>query len=274
MKINKVVHQTGPFKSLEEFPVSLKKIYFNNKIKNPTYNFIYYNDEDCDKIIKEFDELVYRAYNMLIPTAYKADIFRMVILYLHGGIYGDFSQEFIKPLSSFINHNLDIILIENFEICFIASCSKNEIIRYILKHQVNNILNKNYGNSKLDITGPDACKKAFKIITGKYNFKKLKISILGRKIFLGNILKKFLYGILKKKRDLMYIVDKNNNKLIKLYVNNHKNIISNRNKKYNYGYLYTNKMVFGEKYNQRISLINNYTIIIFAFIVFLFFLIY
>lgn len=239
-----MVHQTGPFKSLEEFPVSLKKIYFNNKIKNPNYKFIYYNDDNCDKIVKEFDEQVYRAYNMLIPTAYKADIFRMVILYLHGGIYGGFSQEFIKSLSSFINHNLDIILIENFEICFIASCSKNEIIRYILKYQINNILNKNYGNSKLDITGPDACKK-------------------------------FLYGILKKKRDLMYIVDKNNNnKLIKLYVNNHKNIISNRNKKYNYGYLYTNKMVFGEKCNQRISLINNYTIIIFAFIVFLFFLIY
>ena len=50
----------------------------------------------CREFIKvNFNPLVLKAYDTLIPTAYKADLFRLCVLYINGGIYGDLTQEFL-----------------------------------------------------------------------------------------------------------------------------------------------------------------------------------
>ena len=256
--IPKIVHKTGPFNSIEELPEEIKNIYKLNIISNKEYKFIYYNDEDCINIIKKFDPLVYEAYNSLTPTAYKADIFRMVILYLKGGIYSDLPQQFIKPLKTFVDHSKDLIFIENMEIAFIAAKPKSDIIKYIIDYQINNVLFKRYGENVFDITGPNACLKAYNIffnfrqyknlIMNNYIINKFNISIIGRYVHLKEtdfykINNRYSTNIF----DTKYIVDIDNLNIIKLYSKNYHNLMY-KNKPIKYSNYYLGRCVFGEKF--------------------------
>ena len=53
------------------------------------------------------------AYDNLIPTAYKADLFRSCILYKTGGCYFDIKQIDRIPLREIITENDDLILCED-----------------------------------------------------------------------------------------------------------------------------------------------------------------
>jgi mannosyltransferase OCH1-like enzyme len=255
MQIPKIVHKTGPFKNFNNFPKKIQILYNHNKKNNQEYIFKYYNDEESELIVKNFDKNVLNAYNAIIPKSYKADIFRMVLLYEYGGIYSDFSQKFLVPLSKLIDHIYDnLVICENMEICFIATYPKNPLIKYIIDYQVNNITAKNYGKGKLDITGPQACKKAFNLYyqrnkyeninNGKYIFNNINIKVIGKIKYIGPIYSKIYDSYFKKKRDKMYLVDNENKKIIKLYINNHKNILYKKTFLPHYGTLYKNKMVF------------------------------
>jgi hypothetical protein len=53
-------------------------------------------DDDCREFIrKEYPPDVLMAYDRLIPTAFKADLWRYCVLYLYGGVYLDIKLEFI-----------------------------------------------------------------------------------------------------------------------------------------------------------------------------------
>jgi hypothetical protein len=60
------------------------------KRQNPRFKHYLYDDEDCRQFIKNnFDTEVLNAYDRLIPGAYKADLWRLCVLYKWGGIYLD-----------------------------------------------------------------------------------------------------------------------------------------------------------------------------------------
>ena len=277
--IPKIVHKTGPFKDINSLPDSIKNIFEKNKKLNDNYIFKYYNDYDVKKIIKDFDIEVYNAYNIIVPNAYKIDLFRLVILYIYGGVYSDLSQEFLIPLSKIINHNESkLIICENIEFCFIASYPKNEILKYIIRYQVNNIKNRNYGESKTDITGPLACRKALNLYLNNNlkneiklgKFYKYNIDVPFKIRYMDNIFIKIIDSVYKRKRDKMYIVDKHNNKIIKMYCSNHKQILFNKTKLLHYGKLYEKKQVFSD-HNYKS---NNYLYITFPIIASIFVYLY
>lgn len=57
---------------------------------NPEYKITFMIDRECREFIKSFyDDSILRAYDSLIPTAFKADLFRYLYLYQHGGCYFD-----------------------------------------------------------------------------------------------------------------------------------------------------------------------------------------
>jgi len=63
-----------------------------NRMKklNPEFNVQLYDDNDCRKFIQNnFPEDILTAFNTLKPGAYKADLWRLCILYINGGIYID-----------------------------------------------------------------------------------------------------------------------------------------------------------------------------------------
>jgi Glycosyltransferase sugar-binding region containing DXD motif len=68
------------------------------RLQNPEFEFILSDDQECrefirDNFTKERDCDVLDAYDRLIPGAFKADLWRYCVLYIHGGIYLDIKYE-------------------------------------------------------------------------------------------------------------------------------------------------------------------------------------
>jgi hypothetical protein len=157
---------------------------------NPSYKYFYFDSLDCAKFIKEnFNSEIYTAYNMLIPGAYKADIWRCCVLYKYGGVYGDSQIIPLSNLDDILNDDYDIVTVKDNNIDhgiwqgFICSKPKNKILeKYI--YAVDEILGYTYKskyapnnnkNSSLALTGPYKFGSYFNECIGKKSDSLLKL---------------------------------------------------------------------------------------------------
>jgi mannosyltransferase OCH1-like enzyme len=146
-------------------------LHFNSIITfielNPEYTYIYYNDTDGRKFLREnFSEEINYAYDIVVPGAFKGDILRYCLLYYFGGCYFDCKQILRTPINSFLDNNKKLLLcndaIDNALLnAIIFSIKKNNIIEKVIKDCSNNVINK-LGKSPLDITGPIFLYKSIK----------------------------------------------------------------------------------------------------------------
>ena len=132
---------------------------------NPEFKYSLYDDNDCyNFILNNFPPSVADAYLRLIPGAYKADLWRYCILYMHGGIYLDIKY---RPVNGFKFINL--IDREHFVLdipyswsrkeygiynAFIVCKRHNKILLDCINQIVLNVKNNFYGTSPLEPTGP------------------------------------------------------------------------------------------------------------------------
>ena len=150
------IYQTWFTKNL---PSKMKERVNILKLQNPEFNHYLYDDDDCYEFIKNnFNKDVLNAYDSLIPGAYKADLWRLCILYINGGFYLD-----IKLIC--VNHFKLIELSENehyvkdrplFSIfnSFMVCQKGNPFLLESINKIVENVQNKIYGDSILSPTGP------------------------------------------------------------------------------------------------------------------------
>ena len=128
-KIPYVLYKTGPF---EKCPSEIIEVFEkNNKMLNTKIS--YFNDNMCREFIKNnFRVEVLHAYDILIPTAYKADLWRFCVLYINGGIYGDLTQHFTKNFD--VNGKTpDMIFVKDrpensIQISFMATVKKTHLL--------------------------------------------------------------------------------------------------------------------------------------------------
>jgi mannosyltransferase OCH1-like enzyme len=156
-KIPYILFKTGPY----DIPTNeLETIFNKNKDKLKIKKVYYYNDNECDQLMESMGYNVLKAYNMLIPTAYKADLWRYCVLYKYGGIYGDMTQLFYKNYD--VNYsNVDMVLVRDIkddamQISFMATIPKNNFYKYLITCITTDIFDKKKGRCPLDITGPRA----------------------------------------------------------------------------------------------------------------------
>ena len=130
-------------------------------ITNPEFTYHLYDDADClDFITTYFDKSVVDAYNTLLPAAYKADLWRYCVLYIHGGIYLDIKyypvngfkflkltdqEYFAKDIEPSGGGIYNAILITK---------PNNTILLNCIHKIVENVKNKFYGSHCLEPTGP------------------------------------------------------------------------------------------------------------------------
>lgn len=227
--IPKIIHKTGPENS-NNLSLELKNLFEKTIKNNPDYKIKYYDDNDCYNLIKNnFEPDVLCAYETLIPTAYKADLFRYCVLYLYGGIYSDLTQSFLVPLNSIIDFKTDtLILCEDrllnkinkkcIQINFICSISKHKVFMTAIKKIIKNCKNNYYGDTLFCSTGPCLFKNSLNNIDTNYIIKLKQIN--------SNT-----------------IVDINNNKVISMYSKNHHKNLYSKNK-IHYGILWEKKNVY------------------------------
>ena len=132
---------------------------------HPGFRHTVFSFDDCEAFLGNFDPKVLRAYQNLIPSAYKCDLLRYCILYVYGGIYFDISFE----LNSF--NFLEVIHAEHFstEVAGLVPYGddpykgvsnglmilhpKNKIMKQTIYAIVDNVEKQFYGRGVYDITG-------------------------------------------------------------------------------------------------------------------------
>jgi mannosyltransferase OCH1-like enzyme len=171
----------------KELPYHMQKNVDKIRETNPEFKYHLYNDEECrDFIDTYFNDDVLNAYDRLIPGAYKADLWRYCILYIHGGIYldmkmrcvGDFKlielvnqEHYVKDIQSY-NFKPNSISIYN---AVMIQKKHNPFLMECINQIVNNVNNNVYGFSSLYPTGPGMVGELY--LKYKYDYRLVDIDM-------------------------------------------------------------------------------------------------
>ena len=132
---------------------------------NPNYQVRWYTDKQCELFIKDFSTRIYNVYKIIKPGAFKADIWRLCILYKYGGVYVDAHTTPFKPMSYIMKyirnqeHNFISVLdckqsgrgIHN---GFMITSQQHPFLKQCIDDIVEIIENRSYTDNVLAVTGP------------------------------------------------------------------------------------------------------------------------
>ena len=147
--------------------------------KNPDWEYYFFDDNACRNFIKDnFPKKVLAAYDTLIPGAYKADLWRYCVLYIHGGVYVDIKAELLVSLNDVIPENIEFLSIKdrnrtNNEFigyiyqAFICAKPKHPFLKQAIDMIVENANTGYYGYDDLSPTGPGLLGKAINLVLGR-----------------------------------------------------------------------------------------------------------
>lgn len=180
-----------------DVPISM----YNNVIKwnnlNPEYNYYFYDDKEMVEYLNNYDfkdfdydkNTFFKAFNKIKPGAGKADLFRLVIIYDKGGCYFDIDTTCIKPLSSFIKSDDEVVSglgsQKDFHQWGLIYKKKHHFIKKALEIAIYNIIKEKFIKNicKLEfLCGPSCLDLAIKKVLNlndEYKFKSGKHLING-----------------------------------------------------------------------------------------------
>lgn len=125
---------------------------------NPDLCVMWFDDNACNDVMNRYvPERIRKAYYDLRPPAYRADLWRLCVLYLWGGIYADHSVVPLCNMNRFFTAPLTVV-IDSAPNCihngFIIAAPRNAVLLQYIMRIVNNVERRAYGSSPLDVTGP------------------------------------------------------------------------------------------------------------------------
>jgi len=150
----------------KEVPPLMKENYDYLVESNPKITFHLYDENHCREFIKNnFEVDVLDAYDSLVPSAYKADLWRYCVLYINGGIYMDIKYRCVNGFK-FLDLTEKEYFVRDYDVtntynALIVSLPGNEILHKCIRQIVENVKNNYYGNGCLDPTGPGLLGKYF-----------------------------------------------------------------------------------------------------------------
>jgi hypothetical protein len=100
-----------------------------------------------------------RAYKVLLPRAYKADLWRYAAVYQNGGCYIDAGTIMVRPFKEILRGTDEFVSSEDCEgrcinAAFFCAVKGSTILLNTLDLAIQAIETRNYGKDALDITGP------------------------------------------------------------------------------------------------------------------------
>jgi mannosyltransferase OCH1-like enzyme len=253
-EIPKIIFRTGCFK-INELPKETVDAYEKEMIENKDYVLFYFDDEDCKKSIEESqnEKLIY-AYSNLIPTAFKADLWRYYILHKYGGIYLDFSHVANIPYDDIIQDEKEIFVKDKLDEYGINNsfmiCSKNnEVLKRAIEFCIYNVENKRYDLRFLEITGPQLLERAYRDVHN------ISSNIQYIEMGMPSIKHRLIDHDYSKEDTIVGIVNENNEEVVKVRgIQNHYSLLYKNFETLHYSGLYNDKLVY---VNEKINNIKN-----------------
>ncbi|MCG9597804.1 glycosyl transferase [Vibrio sp. Isolate25] len=156
-KIPKIIWQTN-FSERSTLPVYLN--YLFNRLMSLDYEYRYVSTEERAEFIKaNSSERVYNAYMQLNDGAAQADLWRLITIYTHGGIYMDIDATLVWPLKHILPQDDNAMYVkleknQHFTNFFLASEPKNPDYELAINKIVENIESRNIAQGVYFLTGP------------------------------------------------------------------------------------------------------------------------
>lgn len=149
-----IIWQTWHEKNL---PPKMKECVETLKSTHADFRHILMDSTECrDFICAHFPKQVVLAYDALTPLAYKADLWRLCALYIHGGVYIDIKLKFEKKsLYDYIDK--EYFVFDGYGSIyngFIIAKKANPLLLDCIMHIVYNVSKQNYGESPWCVSGP------------------------------------------------------------------------------------------------------------------------
>lgn len=156
-KIPKIIWQTN-YSAKSTLPVYLN--YLFNRWMSQDYEYRYVSTEERADFIKaNASERVYNAYLDLNDGAAQADLWRLVTINTHGGIYMDIDATLVWPLSKILGNEADAMYVKlkknnHFTNFFLASAANNPIYEKVINQIVENVEHQRIDKGVYHLTGP------------------------------------------------------------------------------------------------------------------------
>lgn len=188
--IPRIIHQTYKTRALPaELASSVEKL----KSMNPTFEYRFYDDQDCFNFIRDnYDQETLDCYLDINPKygAARADFFRYLLMYKVGGVYLDIKSTTTIPLEETLLITDEYILTHwpgkdwakelgyehgEFQNWHIICKPGHPFLKQVIEDVKNNIKNYDGNTGKqavLRITGPIAYSKAILSLLSKYKTNK------------------------------------------------------------------------------------------------------
>ena len=149
----------------KELPIKMQENVDRMKKVNPEFNIQLFDDCDCREFIKNnFSENILTAFDTLKPGAYKADLWRLCILYINGGIYSDIKFNCINNFKFIALTEREHFILDRpgywkegnigLHNAILVAKSKNILFLRCINKISENVKNKNYDYNSLYPTGP------------------------------------------------------------------------------------------------------------------------
>lgn len=168
--IPKVRFCTGPFKK-SEMPLAFVEILRTEQQLSPDHEIRYFDDDELDAFVwLHFPHLV-RYYRNLIPGAFRADLWRLMVLCVHGGIYADLAARFAAPMSTLFRPSDQLVVCvdtptdtSGLYTGLIAARPNSAALRFAIERIVRTRLEpRERGAYSLDTAGPKALGRAVSV---------------------------------------------------------------------------------------------------------------
>ena len=154
-RIPRVLWQTN-YSDRVTLPVKLN--YFCNRILAASCQYRFASDAEIEEFIsREFPGRIHGCYRRLTIRAAKADLWRLLVLYRHGGIYIDIDGHLTWPIDQLLKADSPELFVISkdgrFTNYFMASEPGNPLIRLLIDEALNRIENPTT-NNVYHLTGP------------------------------------------------------------------------------------------------------------------------
>ena len=160
---------------------------------NPHVRMYWFNDVDCRRFMRNQGERVFNAYTALRPGAYKADLFRLCILYQRGGVYVDAEtlpyvslREMTRGIESKFISVLDSVS-DGIHNGLIMSPKGHPFLKAGIERILRIVEAKSYEDGTLSITGPLCLARAINEYMGRESNTKFVAGLnqyLGQDLYL------------------------------------------------------------------------------------------
>ena len=171
--IPRIIHQT--WETLE-VPVHMKRAVESWIEKNPTWTHCFHDDSTRRTLIhKHFSQRVLDAYDNIVPGAFRADLWRLCVLYVEGGVYTDVDTVSVVPLDDFLGGETEFCTSIDLNPAhlyntFIASVPKHPFLWETIQRIIRNVETRYYGCKEfgfLEISGPAALGHGVNVALGR-----------------------------------------------------------------------------------------------------------